>query len=134
MRDPGRPHTGAEGATTDDDTPKANRERTVDMSRATRDALRASQRARQEAALRKGRPAPRLVFPPRYGGGHRDGRNVDRAFRRARCKAGPLHHFTPHSLRHTYACDMLGHGADIHYLQQQLGHEDVRITINYYGR
>ena len=37
----------------------------------------------------------------------------------------------PHKLRHTYATQCLAAGIDIHVLQRQLGHEDIKMTIRY---
>jgi integrase len=34
-------------------------------------------------------------------------------------------------LRHTYATQCLAAGIDIHVLQRQLGHEDIKMTIRY---
>jgi integrase len=44
----------------------------------------------------------------------------------------PSHH-TPHSLRHTFASILISEGKSPAYVQQQLGHEDVSLTINTYG-
>lgn len=37
----------------------------------------------------------------------------------------------PHKLRHTYATQCLAAGIDIHVLQRQLGHEDIKMSIRY---
>ena len=37
----------------------------------------------------------------------------------------------PHKLCHTYATQCLAAGIDIHVLQRQLGHEDIKMTIRY---
>jgi len=53
---------------------------------------------------------------------------IKRVGRRARIKV------TPHVFRHTRAVFMLMKGADIHTVQQPLGHTNIATTINVYGR
>ena len=40
-------------------------------------------------------------------------------------------HLHPHKIRHTYATYSLISGMDIHVLQRQLGHEDIKMTLKY---
>ena len=40
--------------------------------------------------------------------------------------------FTPHSLRHGFACRLLQRGARIEVVSRLLGHDDIRTTINRY--
>lgn len=44
----------------------------------------------------------------------------------------PLH-FTPHSLRHTFACLHLQKGVNPVYVQKQLGHSSIQMTVDLYG-
>ncbi|MEK3920477.1 tyrosine-type recombinase/integrase [Paenibacillus sp. FSL K6-2393] len=48
-------------------------------------------------------------------------------------KAGLSEELTIHSLRHTYAVVMLEAGADIKFVQEQLGHGSVQITSDVYA-
>ena len=43
-------------------------------------------------------------------------------------------HFTPHCLHHTYASLMLQAGESPVYVQRQLGHASIKLTVDTYGR
>ncbi len=45
----------------------------------------------------------------------------------------PLH-FSPHCLRHTYASILLADGVSPVYVQEQLGHATIELTVSTYGR
>jgi hypothetical protein len=45
----------------------------------------------------------------------------------------PLH-FTPHCLRHTYASLMLQQDEPVTYVQRQLGHASIQLTVDTYGK
>lgn len=67
-------------------------------------------------------------------------KDVQRVYKRAlnamrRClkAAGlPTHHGL-HSLRHTYATGLIAAGVSPAFVQQQLGHADISMTVNVYG-
>jgi integrase len=75
---------------------------------------------RKAEALRRGwREFPAAIFvTPR--GTRLDPQNVRHAFGRVLEKAKPGH-FTPHSLRHTYASILISEGKPIAYVQAELG-------------
>lgn len=43
-------------------------------------------------------------------------------------------HFTPHGLRHTFASLLLQQGESPAYVQRQLGHASIKLTVDTYGK
>jgi len=43
-------------------------------------------------------------------------------------------HVTPHSLRHSYASILISEGKPIAYVQGQLGHASITLTVDTYGK
>jgi integrase len=62
-----------------------------------------------------------------------DRNNVGRVFARILRRAGLPTHFSPHSLRHTYASLLLQQGESPAYVQRQLGHGSIKLTVDTYG-
>src|SRR5262245_13496962 len=60
--------------------------------------------------------------------------NIRRAFARTLRGADLPGHFTPHSLRHTFASLLLQQGESPVYVQRQLGHASIKLTVDTYGR
>ena len=63
-----------------------------------------------------------------------DGSKVRKVFRRALRRAGLPLHFTPHCLRHTFASLMLQQSESPQYVQRQLGHSSITLTVDLYGK
>lgn len=60
--------------------------------------------------------------------------SVGLAFKRICARAGLPLHFSPHCLRHTYASILIQQGAPIVFVQRQLGHASIKLTVDTYGR
>lgn len=117
------------------DAPKMGDGRVVDMSQQLADTLRTHAITLRAAALEAGAPAEqRLWLFPERTGGPRDPHNVRRAFTRILKHAELSTHFTPHCLRHTFASILLAEGKSPAYVQAQLGHKSIAMTVDTYGR
>ena len=103
------------------------------MSTGLRDVLRHHDTATKAAALKKGGAQPVWVFPP-LEGTPLDRANIEKAFKRALKAAGLAVHYSPHCLRHSYASILLADGASPAYVQEQLGHSSIKLTVDTYGR
>ena len=72
-----------------------------------------------------------LVFPSPGGKVWNDDNFRHRIFKAAAKRAGLVLRF--HDLRHTYAALMVMSGANAKYLQTQMGHSSIKVTLDDYG-
>lgn len=73
----------------------------------------------------------RWLFPNMKGTDHLCRKSMYRAFGRARERAGLGPEFTLHSLRHSFATQLLEKGVDVRIVQMLLGHANLRSTQVY---
>jgi integrase len=79
-----------------------------------------------------GGPVDALLVNPKDGHSPFSQRDVQCELRRA-CKAAGLEVRNPHDLRHTYATTLLMAGVSPAYVQKQLGHSSISMTVDIYG-
>jgi integrase/recombinase XerD len=73
----------------------------------------------------------RWLFPGRRKGQHLTYRQLSRIFHEAAAAAGITKRVSLHSLRHSFATDLLEKGLDIRYIQALLGHSKLDTTSRY---
>ena len=120
------------GPSGETDTPKSGHGRTVDLSTTLRAALRRLRATAREAALAKGKDLGWL-FPTDDDAPMPHG-TAQAAFKRALKAAELPASFSCHSLRHSYASLLLAVGVSPAYVQEQLGHASIELTVGTYGR
>jgi integrase len=94
--------------------------------------LRAQVAGLKKRALKAGTPVGRWLFPSRDGGPVQ-ARNVARALARLGRQAGLAHPLSAQDLRHTYGTRLIDAGVSPVYVQRQLGHAGIELTVNTYG-
>ena len=115
--------------------PKSGKVRSVDVSAALAEVLRHRLTSARADNMRMGRceTEDAWVFADGSGRPLREAR-VQYAFRQAIKAAGLPKHFTPHALRHTFAIRLLEKGTPPNYVQKQMGHASIQMTVDVYGR
>ncbi len=117
------------------DTPKSGHGRSVDLSASVCELVRRRKARDSEAALARGESLGQYVFSAAKGAGEPMPHvTAQKGCKRALTAAGLPGHFSCHSLRHTYASLLLQDGVSPAYVQEQLGHASIELTVGTYGR
>jgi len=114
-------------------TTKNHKIRRVDLSPRLLEALHALKETRELEAMAKGQdldPSEWVFLSPR---GYRwDDAHLKRAWKRCLI-ASSLRQIRFHDLRHTYASHLIDRDAHAKYVQEQLGHGSISMTMDIYG-
>ena len=107
---------------------KGKKERIVPMSKYSSDALKDYLEIRK-SLIKKGKNEEKLFLNNHGEGITRHGFNY--ILKNILESKNISKNITPHSLRHTFATDMLNNGADLRTIQELLGHSDLTTTRIY---
>jgi integrase len=111
--------------------PKTGKNRRVDMSDQLIEALQSLHTQRKREALQEGKgQIADIIF-------HKDknhmAQNSVRYIFKQILKTAQLKTMRFHDIRHTYASILLSDGISVLYVKEQLGHTNIKTTIDYYG-
>ncbi len=112
-------------------TTKSGKARRVDMSDQLAAVLEEHKKRIAAAALKAGRSMPDLVFPSATWG-PLDPSHIRRDLNFVLTKA-KMRRIRVHDARHTFASLLLRKGESPAYVQHQLGHHDISMTVGTYG-
>jgi integrase len=114
--------------------PKSGKSRHVDAGGGSAASWTGCRRSGKSLAMAKGwRPVPRWAFVTRNGTPINQ-RFVEKDFRRVCEKTRLPDHLTPRSMRHTFACLHISRGCNPKWLQQQMGHSSINVTLDTYAK
>ncbi|GAB4423896.1 MAG: tyrosine recombinase XerC [Turneriella sp.] len=110
-------------------TGKGNKDRIVFLGSAARHAIAEYLPHRADTLYRTKQQSEALFI--NFKGTALTRRGAHYLLRQRATRLGLDARITPHSLRHSFATDMLNEGADIRHVQEMLGHASVSTTQNY---
>jgi integrase len=111
--------------------PKTGKNRRVDMSNQLIEAVKALQTQRKREALQDG--AGQIVDIVFHKGRNYMAQNSVRNIFKQILSTAELKTMRFHDIRHTYASILLSEGTSVLYVKEQLGHTNIKTTIDYYG-
>jgi integrase len=112
-------------------TPKSRQKRRVDLAQDLVTVLRETLVIGEAEAMLQGTPRKGWLFPATQGGIIRSNNFRDRVWKPL-LKAAGLPYRWIHATRHTYATRMIMGGANLVYVQKQLGHSNISLTVGTY--
>jgi len=112
-------------------TTKSHKIRRVDMSRHLQQELQRLKEVRQMEAMAEGRDLNPWVFLSPWGK-RWDSRNLFRVWTSCLDATG-IRHVRFHDLRHSFASALAHQGAPPKYVQSQLGHSSIQVTMDVYS-
>jgi integrase len=112
-------------------SPKSRRQRRVDMSRQLCEGLQRYLGVREAEAILAGRPVSGWLFDGPEGGPMTRNQFHPR-WQRVLRLAG-LRPRKAHTLRHTFASQLIQNGESLAYVRDQLGHHSIKMTVDVYG-
>jgi len=113
------------------DTPKSRQRRTVDLSSDLVTVLKDYLVVREAEAMLGGQSSEGWLFTTLQGEIIRSNNFRDRIWKPL-LKAAGLPYRWVHATRHSYATRMIMSGANLVYVQKQLGHSSIQITVDLY--
>jgi len=113
------------------DSPKGGRTRKVDLSKDLVEVLKEHMEVQEVEAAMQGIPRPEWLFPSPQGEIIRSNNFRDRVWGPLLHRIG-LEYRCVHTCRHTYATRMIMADANLVYVQKQLGHSSIQITVDLY--
>lgn len=112
-------------------TPKNRKKRRVDLSQDLVQAMKECLVVREAEALLKNQSLDDWLFTAPQGGIIRCNNFRDRVWKPL-LKAAGLPYKWIHATRHTFATRMIMNGANLVYVQKQLGHSSIQLTVDTY--
>ncbi|NLF83764.1 MAG: site-specific integrase [Candidatus Gastranaerophilales bacterium] len=106
-------------------TPKSNKSRIVEMSEGLVQAL-------QEWKASCPANNYNLVFPNKEGN-YLDPNNLNKRAFKSLMKTAKIKSIRFHDLRHTYASLLIARNISVKYIQSQMGHSSIQMTMDIYG-
>ena len=114
-----------------EESPKSGKRREVDLARDLVGVLKEHLALQEAEAAMTGKPRQKWLFTSQQGGILRSNNFRDRVWKPLLRHAG-IRYRTVHATRHTFATRLIMGSARLVYVQKQLGHSSIQITVDLY--